>query len=48
MHLNSISLEINFIMELEENNSIPFLDVVIIRKENDSLGHKVFRKSTRT
>lgn len=35
-------------MELEENMSIPFLDVLIIRKEDGSLGHKVFRKSTHT
>jgi len=33
-------------MELEENMSIPFLDVLINRKEDGSLGHKVFRKST--
>ena len=33
-------------MELEENMSIPFLDVLIIKKEDGSLGHKVFRKST--
>ena len=46
MHLNSISLEIKFIMELEENNSIPFLDVLIIRKGDSSLGHRVFRMST--
>ena len=35
-------------MELEENLSIPFLDILIIRKEDGSLGHKVFRKSTHT
>ena len=28
--------------------SIPFLDILIIRKEDGSLGHKVFRKSTHT
>lgn len=33
-------------MEIEENNSIPFLDILIIRKMGSSLGHKVFRKST--
>lgn len=35
-------------MELEENMSIPFLDVLLIRKEDGSLGHKVFRNSTHT
>jgi hypothetical protein len=35
-------------MELEENKSIPFLDVLIIRKHDGSLGHKVFRKKTHT
>lgn len=35
-------------MELEENMSIPFLDVLIIRKNDGSLGHKVFSKSTHT
>lgn len=46
IHLNSISPEIKFTMELEEKKSIPFLDVLIMRKEDGSLGHKVFRKST--
>ena len=35
-------------MEMEENMSIPFLDVLIVRKEDGSLGHKVFRKTTHT
>ena len=48
IHLNSISPEIKFTMEVEENMRIPFLDVLIIRKEDGSLGHKVFRKSTHT
>eukprot|EP00253_Pinus_taeda_P032352 PITA_32352 len=48
IHLNSISPEIKFTMELEENMRIPFLEILIIRKEDGSLGHKVFRKSTHT
>ena len=48
IHLNSISPEIKFTMEMEENMIIPFLDILIIRKEDGSLGHKVFRKSTHT
>jgi hypothetical protein len=47
-HLNSISENIKFTMELEENNSIPFLDVLITRKQDGTLGHKVFRKKTHT
>lgn len=48
INLNSISSEIKFTMELEENMSIPFLDILIMRKEDGSIGHKVFRKSTHT
>jgi hypothetical protein len=47
-HLNDISKDIKFTMELEENGTIPFLDVLIKRKEDDSLGHKVYRKKTHT
>jgi hypothetical protein len=47
-HLNGISENIKFTMELEENNSIPFLDVLMIRKQDGTLGHKVFRKKTHT
>ena len=35
-------------MELEENGSIPFLDVLITNKEYETLGHRVFRKKTNT
>ena len=45
-HLNSISFEIKFTMELEENSKIPFLDVLISRKEDGTLGHQVYRKKT--
>jgi hypothetical protein len=47
-HLNNISKEIKFTMELEENDSIPFLDVLIKRKNNGDLGHAVYRKKTHT
>jgi hypothetical protein len=32
-HLNSLTPCIHFIMEIESNNAIPFLDVLVIRKE---------------
>ena len=47
-HLNNISPNIKFTMELEENRSIPFLDVLLTRKEDGTLGHEVFRKKTHT
>ena len=47
-HLNNRSADIKFTMELEENGSIPFLDVLITRKEDGTLGHRVFRKKTNT
>jgi hypothetical protein len=47
-HLNNISEEIKFTMELEENDNIPFLDVLIKRKSNGDLGHAVYRKKTHT
>ena len=45
-HLNNRSTDIKFTMELEENGSIPFLDVLITRKEDGTLGYRVFRKKT--
>jgi hypothetical protein len=47
-HLNNISKDIKFTMELEENGSIPFLDVLINKKEDGNLGHVVYRKKTHT
>jgi hypothetical protein len=47
-HLNNISEEIKFTMELEENGSIPFLDILINRKSDGNLGHVVYRKKTHT
>ena len=35
-------------MEVEENESIPVLDVLIYKRLDGSLGHKVFRKKTHT
>jgi hypothetical protein len=33
-------------MELEDNGSIPFLDVLINMREDGNLGHPVYRKET--
>jgi hypothetical protein len=38
-HLNGLSKNIQFTMELEDNNSIPFLDVLIYIKFDGFLGH---------
>ena len=38
-HLNSISSEIKFTMEMEENKRILLLDVLVTRKEDGALGH---------
>ena len=47
-HLNSQSDHINFAMEIQENNLLPFLDVLITRKNDGSLTHQVYRKKTHT
>ncbi|CAG5008445.1 unnamed protein product [Parnassius apollo] len=35
-------------MELEAKNSLPFLDVLVIRNPNNTIGHTVYRKRTHT
>ena len=35
-------------MEIEENNKIPFLDILISRKEDGLISHQVYRKNTHT
>ncbi|CAH1242806.1 Hypp6981 [Branchiostoma lanceolatum] len=47
-HLNSIHPNIKFTKELEENGSLPMLDVLMSRKEDGWLKFSVFRKSTHT
>ena len=47
-HINSIHPKIQFTMEMEENGKLPFLDVLLIKKPNDSIGHTVYRKPTHT
>jgi len=47
-HLNSQLESIKFTMELEENRSIPFLDILISKNNNGSLSHQVYLKKTNT
>jgi hypothetical protein len=47
-HLNAQNAAITFTMETETDNRLPFLDVLVEKKENGSLGHSVFRKKTHT
>ena len=47
-HLNEQSNYIKFTMEMEESNCLPFLDTLIIRKEDRGISYKVYRKKTHT
>ncbi|XP_043257984.1 uncharacterized protein LOC122400526 [Colletes gigas] len=46
--INLIHPSIKFTVEIEKNQQIPFLDVLVNRKHNGTLGHKVYRKPTHT
>ena len=46
--LNSFDENIQFTYEIENENKIPFLDVLIIRNSDDSLSTTVYRKPTNT
>ena len=46
--LNSQHLNIQFTMEVEQNNQIPFLDVLVRRNGDGTLSHQVYRKPTHT
>ena len=35
-------------MEIKEDNSLPFLDILLSRKEDGSLAHQVYRKKAHT
>jgi hypothetical protein len=47
-HLNSISPNIQFTMEMQKDNSLPFLDVLISQLPDGSLTHQVYRKNMHT
>jgi hypothetical protein len=46
-HHNSLRPSIQFTMEIESDSAIPFLYILVIRKET-TLGTKVYRKPTHT
>jgi hypothetical protein len=45
-HLNNIHPNIKFTMEVEQDGSLPFLDVLVSRRPDGSLGHSLYRKQT--
>jgi len=47
-HLNNVHPRIQFTMEMEQDNQLAFLDVLVMRDDNNKLGHKVYRKLTHT
>lgn len=47
-HLNSLNPCISFTKEIESDNQLPFLDVLLLKKSNGSIGHKVYCKATHT
>jgi hypothetical protein len=47
-NLNNIHKSIEFTMEVEQDRTLPFLDVLVSRRVDGTLGHTVYRKSTHT
>ncbi|GJQ76059.1 hypothetical protein Trydic_g18110 [Trypoxylus dichotomus] len=47
-HLNSIHPRTQFTMQLEKDGQLPFLDVLVNRNRDGTMGHMVYRKPTHT
>ena len=47
-HLNNVDPNINFTIELEQDEKLAFLDVLVIRTQNGKLATKVHRKTAQT
>jgi hypothetical protein len=47
-HLNNIHRSIEFMTEAEQDRTLPFLDVLVSIRLDGTLGHRVYRKMTRT
>jgi hypothetical protein len=47
-HLNNIHKSIEFTMKAEQDRTLPFLDVLVSRRLDGTLGHTVYRKLTHT
>jgi hypothetical protein len=45
-HLNGIHHNIKFAMAIKKNGALPFLDILVTRRLDGSLGHGVYRKPT--
>ena len=47
-YLNTLNNHIKFTMEIEKSEKLPFLDVLVKKNDDGSLGHAVYRKPTST
>lgn len=47
-HLNQQNNKIQFTMEIEKNGCIPFLDVLLKKRDDGKFAHTVYRKTTHT
>ena len=48
-HLNSLSEHIKFTLEIELDNQLPFIVVLLTKKEDESCGYQVYwKKNTQT
>ena len=47
-HLNNLHAAIKIMMEREQQNQLPFLDVLLRKKQDGRLAHTVYRKPTHT